>query len=240
MSSTFPSVIRMDKRLAPTVALHVEVVADLVCPFCYLGKRRLDQAMEAVQGPSDVNWLPFQLNPDMPEDGLSLDKYLSTRFGNPANIEPVLEQLTQEGRREDINFRFDRISQVPNTLRAHRLMYLAESEGVDQTALAEELMKAYFERGEDIGNKEILVELGERHGFAARDAEKIIDDEAAKQLVLSREAQVRSSGIAGVPGYLLNRRLLVIGAQDTDALVNAFDRAMFGEGNDSIVSPALH
>ena len=240
MSSTYTNIVRMDKRLALTAALHVEVIADLVCPFCYLGKRRLDQAMEAVQGPSDVNWFPYQLNPDMPEDGLSLDKYLSTRFGNPANIEPVLEELTQEGRREDINFRFDRISQVPNTLRAHRLMYLAESEGVDQTALAEELMKAYFERGEDIGNKEILVELGERHGLAVRDAEKIIDDEAAKQLVLSREAQVRSSGIAGVPGYLLNRRLLVIGAQDTDALVNAFDRAMFGEGNDSIVSPALH
>jgi len=240
MSSTFPSVIRMDKRLAPTAALHVEVVADLVCPFCYLGKRRLDNALQAVQGPSDVNWYPYQLNPDMPEEGLALDEYLSTRFGNPANIEPALEQLRREGRLEDIDFRFDRISQVPNTLRAHRLMYLAESEGVDQTELAEELMKAFFERGEDIGNKEILIELGERHGLAARDAEKIIDDETAKQIVLSREAQVRSSGIVGVPGYLLNRRLLVIGAQETDALVNAFDRAMFGEGNDSIVSPVLH
>jgi predicted DsbA family dithiol-disulfide isomerase len=230
----------MDRRLAPTAALHVEVVADLVCPFCYLGKRRLDNAMLAVQGPSDVNWYPYQLNPDMPASGLPLDEYLSTRFGNPANIEPALEQLTYEGRLEDIDFRFDRISQVPNTLRAHRLMYLAESEGVDQTALAEELMTAYFERGEDIGNKEILIELAGRHGLAPADSAKIIDDEAAKELVLSREAQVRSSGIAGVPGYLLNRRLLVIGAQDTDALVNAFDRAMFGEGNDNIVSPALH
>jgi len=240
MSSTFPSVVRMDKRLAPTAALHVEVIADLVCPFCFLGKRRFDKAMDAVQGPSDVSWYPYQLNPEIPESGLPLDEYLAMRFDNPANIEPALEQLTHEGRFEDIDFRFDRISQVPNTLRAHRLMYLAESEGADQTALAEELMKAYFERGEDIGNKDILVELGGRHGLAARDAEKIIDDESAKQLVLSREAQVRSSGIAGVPGYLLNRRLLVIGAQDTDALVNAFDRAMFGEGNDSIVSPALH
>ena len=240
MSSTFTNIVRMDKRLAPTAALHVEVVADLVCPFCYLGKRRLDSALLAVQGPSEVNWYPYQLNPDMPEEGLSLDEYLSMRFGNPANIEPVLEQLTHEGRLEDIDFRFDRISQVPNTLRAHRLMYLAESEGADQTALAEELMSAFFERGEDIGNTEILVELAGRHGLNARDAEKIMDDEAARQVVLSREAQVRSSGIAGVPGYLLNRRLLVIGAQETDALVTAFDRAMFGEGNDSMVSPALH
>ena len=240
MSERLTNIVRTNARVAPAAALHVEVIADLVCPFCFLGKRRFDKAMDAVQGPSDVSWYPYQLNPDMPECGLPLDEYLSMRFGNPANIEPALEQLTDEGRLEGINFRFDRISWVPNTLRAHRLMYLAESEGADQTALAEELMKAYFERGEDIGNKEILVELGGRHGLAATDAERIIDDEAAKQLVLSREAQVRSSGIAGVPGYLLNRRLLVIGAQDTDALVNAFDRAMFGEGNDSIVSPALH
>jgi len=240
MSSTYSSIVRMDNRLAPTAALHVEVVADLVCPFCYLGKRRLDNALQAVQGPSEVNWYPYQLNPEMPEEGLPLDEYLSMRFGNPVNIQPVLEQLTYEGRLEDIDFRFDRISQVPNTLRAHRLMYLAESEGADQTALAEELMKAFFERGEDIGKTEILVELAERHDLDSRDVKKIIDDESAKQVVLSREAQVRSSGIAGVPGYLLNRRLLVIGAQETDALVSAFDRAMFGEGNDSIVSPALH
>lgn len=240
MSGIYPSIVRMDNRLAPAAALHVEVVADLVCPFCYLGKRRLDHAMQAVQGPSEVNWYPYQLNPDMPEGGLPLDEYLSMRFGNPAHILPALERLTYEGRLEDIDFRFDRISRVPNTLRAHRLMYLAESEGADQAALAEELMKAFLERGEDIGDKEILVELAGRHGINARDTEKIIDDEAAKQVVLSREAQVRSSGIVGVPGYLLNRRLLVIGAQDTDALVNAFDRAMFGEGNDSIASPALH
>lgn len=240
MSSTYSSIVRMDNRLAPTAALHVEVVADLVCPFCYLGKRRLDNALQAVQGPSEVNWFPYQLNPDMPQDGLPLDEYLSMRFGNPADILPALERLTSEGRHEDIDFRFDRISRVPNTLRAHRLMYFAESEGADQTALAEELMKAFLERGEDIGDKEILVELAGRNGINARDAEKIIDDEAAKQVVLSREAQVRSSGIVGVPGYLLNRRLLVIGAQDTDALVNAFDRAMFGEGNDSIAPPSLH
>ena len=101
-------------------------------------------------------------------------------------------------------------------------------------------MTAFFRRGENIGDPEILVELGARHGLAADDSVRAMDDDSARQAVLSREAQVRSSGIAGVPGFLLNRRLLVIGAQDKDTLVNAFDRAMFGEGNDAIVSPALH
>lgn len=229
-----------DRGPAPAAALHVEVIADLVCPFCYIGKRRLDQAMQAVQGPSDISWYPYQLNPDMPEDGMSLHDYLSMRFGSPANVEPILEQLAADALEEGIEFRFDRIEHVPNTLRAHQLLYLAETRRRDQSALAEELMTAFFRRGEDIGNPEILVELGGRHGLLPDDIDRVIEDGSARQIVLSREAQVRSSGIAGVPGFLLNRRLLVIGAQDTDALVNAFDRAMFGEGNDAIISPALH
>lgn len=225
---------------ATAAALHVEVIADLVCPFCYIGKRRLDQAMHAVRGPSDVSWYPYQLNPDMPEDGMSLEEYLSMRFGSAANVQPVLDQLAADARDENIELRFDRIDHVPNTLRAHQLMYLAETQHKDQSALAEELMTAFFRRGENIGDPEILIELGTRHGLAADHGARVIDDDSVRQIVLSREAQVRSSGIAGVPGFLLNRRLLVIGAQDKDTLVNAFDRAMFGEGNDAIVSPALH
>jgi predicted DsbA family dithiol-disulfide isomerase len=231
---------RPDQAPAPAAALHVEVIADLVCPFCYIGKRRLDQAMQAVQGPSEISWHPYQLNPEMPESGMSLEDYLSMRFGSPANVQPVLDQLAADARDEGIDFRFDRIEHVPNTLRAHQLMYLAESQRKDQSALAEELMTAFFHRGEDIGDREILVALGARHGLLPDDIDRVIQEDSARQIVLSREAQVRSSGIAGVPGFLLNRRLLVIGAQDTDTLVNAFDRAMFGEGNDAIVSPALH
>ena len=225
---------------APAAALHVEVIADLVCPFCYIGKRRLDQAMQAVRGPSDVSWFPYQLNPDMPEDGMSLEDYLSMRFGSPANVQPVLDQLAADARVEDIDLRFDRIRHVPNTLQAHQLMYLAETQRKDQSALAEELMTAFFGRGEDIGDVETLVALGGRHGLIPDDIRRVTAEDSSRQVVLSREAQVRSSGIAGVPGFLLNRRLLVIGAQNTDTLVNAFDRAMFGEGNDAIVSPALH
>ena len=240
MSETFSNIARIDKRHAPSAALHVEVIADLVCPFCYLGKRRLEQALDAVQGPSEVSWNPYQLNPDMPEAGLTLDDYLTLRFGSPTTIQPALDDLAQQGRELGINFRFDRIDRVPNTMRAHQVMYLAESEGTDQTELAEELMKAFFERGENIGDLEILTELAGRHDLGADDVARVVEDETARQVVQSREAQVRASGIGGVPGFLLNRRLLVVGAQEKDALVSAFDRAMFGEGNDTIVSPALH
>lgn len=240
MSQTLSNIVRTDDRVAATAALHVEVIADLICPFCYLGKRRLDEAMHAVQGPSEVSWYPYQLNPDMPQDGMAFDDYLAMRFGNAANIRPVLETLVAEGRREAIDFHFDALTHVPNTLPAHQLMHLAEVEGKDQSALAEDLMAAYFERGANIGATDTLVSIAANHGLGADAVRQAIADDQVRQIVLSREAQVRSSGMSGVPGYLLNRRLLVVGAQDKDALINAFDRAMFGEGSDEIVSPAIH
>lgn len=228
------------ERMAPGAALHVEVIADLACPFCYLGKRRLATALRAVRGPYDVSWLPWQLNPDMPAEGLSLDDYLTRRFGSPANVAPVLEGLAAEGKGAGIDFRFDRLKRIPNTLKAHQLMYLAEAEGRDQSALAEGLMSAFFERGEDIGNTDVLVEQAGTQGIRPDDVVRVIGDNASRQIVATREGQVRASGITGVPGFLLNRRLLIVGAQEADAMVNAFDRAMFGEGTDLLISPALH
>ena len=240
MSTIIANIVRADDRVVPDAALHVEVIADFVCPLSYLGKRRLDAAMQAVQGPSAVSWYPFQLNPDMPEDGMSLEDYLTQRFGSPVGIQPVLDRLIGEGREAGIDFHFERLMRVPNTLAAHQVMYRAETEGKDQSALAEELMSAFFVRGENIGETDVLVELADRHGLDATDVVRVIEDDAARQFVLAREAHVRASGIVGVPGFLLNRQLLLIGAQTTDNMVNAFDRAMFGEGNDEIVSPALH
>jgi len=119
-------------------------------------------------------------------------------------------------------------------------MQLAETLGIDQSALAEDLMSAFFEEGRNIGEKGELIDIAGTHGIAAEDVAKAIDNEKLKQLVLTREGQVRSSGLVGVPGFLVNRRLLLVGAQDADTIVNVFDRAMFGEGTDSLESPALH
>ena len=240
MSETLSNIVRSNNRSAPTASLHVEVIADLVCPFCFIGKRRLDQALEAVEGPSDVSWYPYQLNPEIPRDGLAFDEYLTRRFGNPDNVAPVLQHLAAEGKTAGIEFRFDKLRHVPNTLPIHQLMQLAETRGIDQSALAEDLMSAFFEEGRNIGDERELVAIAGPHGLVARDVAKAIENERLRQLVLTRAGQVRSSGMTGVPGFLLNRRLLVMGAQDTDTIINAFNRAMFGEGTDALVSPALH
>jgi len=240
MSETLSSIVRRDDRVAPSASLHVEVIADLVCPFCFIGKREFDKALKAVKGPSDVSWYPYQLNPEIPAEGQPFDVYLKSRFGGPANADPVLEKLQAGGKEAGIEFRFDKLRHVPNTLPVHQVMQLAETLGIDQSALAEDLMSAFFEEGRNIGEKGELIDIAGTHGIAAEDVAKAIDNEKLKQLVLTREGQVRSSGLVGVPGFLVNRRLLLVGAQDADTIVNVFDRAMFGEGTDSLESPALH
>ena len=145
-----------------------------------------------------------------------------------------------DGRSEGIEFRFDRIQHVPNTLPVHQLMQLAETIGVDQTALAEDLMSAFFAYGRNIGNREELIDIASLHGISSDEVVKAITSQQLRQLILTREGQVRASGLSSAPGFLLNRRLLVVGAQSTENIVNAFDRAMFGEGTDALESPALH
>lgn len=240
MSETLSSIIRGDDRVSLTAALHVEVIADFVCPFSFIGKRRLDEALEAVKGPSDVSWYPFQLNPDMPPEGQPFDVYLTNRFGSPANLEPVLEHLAEEGKGVGIEFRFDRIRHVPNTLPVHQLMQRAEALGVNRSALADDLMSAFFEEGRNIGERGILIDIAGQHGVSAAETREAIGSDKAREIVVTREAQVRSSGLMAAPGFLINRRLLVVGAQSTENIVTAFDRAMFGEGTDSLVSPTLH
>ena len=240
MSETLFNIIRNNDRVAPTATLHVEIIADLVCPFCFIGKRHFDQALKAVQGPSDVSWYPYQLNPDLPGIGQPLDVFLTKRFGSPANVEPVLEHLVAEGQDVGINFQFDKLRHVPNTLAVHQLMQLAEILGKDQSALAEDLFSAFFEEGRNIGDRHVLIDIAGTHGISAKEVRTAAESDRIRQLVMTREGQVRSSGLAGVPGYLVNRRLLIVGAQNTDTIVNAFDRAMFGEGTDMLLSPALH
>lgn len=240
MSERLANVVRRDDRFATTASLNVEIIADFVCPFCLVGKRRFDEALKAVKGPTDVSWYPFQLNPEIPSEGLPFDEYLTRRFGSPANVEPALSHLTTEGRAAGIEFRFDKIQHVPNTLPIHQVMHFADSNRLNPSALAEDLLSAFFEQGRNIGDRKELVDIAGSHDISANAVIAALESEEIRQLVLAREKQVRGSGIAGVPGFLLNRRLLVVGAQSAETFVNAFDQAMFGEGTDALISPALH
>jgi predicted DsbA family dithiol-disulfide isomerase len=218
----------------------VDVIADLICPWCYLGKRRLDDALSAVHGPSVVSWFPFQINPAMPNSGMALDEYVEKRFGSAEKLQSAMDKLTLIGKAEGINFNFAKLERVPNTLDAHRLMKLAESEKTDPSNLAENILREFFENGLDIADRDVLVGIGDGSGLSRTEINETLDDDRSRRIVLSQEAHVRRSGVTGVPDFLVNKRLFAVGAQSTENMVNIFDRAMFGEDSDLPVSPVIH
>jgi len=220
--------------------LQVDVIADLICPWCYLGKRRLDDALSAVHGPSLVSWYPFQINPAMPVSGMALDEYLEKRFGSAEKLQPAMDELTLLGKAAGINFDFDKLKRIPNTLDAHRLMKLAETEELSTSDLAEKLLRGFFERGLDIADRDVLIDIGGGSGLSPTKINEMLDDDLSRRVVLSQEAHVRQSGVTGVPDFLINKRLFAVGAQSTESLVNIFDRVMFGEESDLPVSPIIH
>ena len=220
--------------------LQVDVIADMACPWSYLGKRRLDVALAAVHGPRAVSWYPYQVNPDMPENGMCFDDYLAQKFGDPATMQPALAQLTAAGEEEGIQFRFEKISRVPNTLNAHRAMNFAQVQGGDTSLLADRILNAFFSQGLDIGDPDVLAEIGAELGLGRYALLAALDDKKTKDIVLSQEAQVRQSGVVGVPDFLVNKRLFVVGAQQTDKLVSVFDRAMFGAESELPALTTLH
>ena len=220
--------------------LQVDVIADLICPWCYLGKRRLDDALSAVHGPSQVSWYPFQINPAMSAEGMPLDEYLEKRFGSVEKLQPVMDELTQLGKDEGVNFNFDKLERVPNSLDAHRLMKLAETEEISTSDLAENILRGFFENGLDIADRDVLIDIGGGSGLSPTEINKALDDDLSRRAVLSQEAHVRQSGVTAVPDFLVNKRLFAVGAQSTENLVTIFDRAMFGEESDLPVSPIVH
>jgi len=232
--------ISPDEFSRSPATLQVDIIADLICPWCFLGKKRLDDALGAVHGPSVITWFPFQLNPDMPVEGIPFEDYLASKFGDPEKLQPGIAELTAAGKSEGIDFRFDLISQVPNTLKAHQLMNFAEMKGMDTSTLAERILNGFFSQGLDISDPDVLAVLGSEIGLGSMDILAALEDDRSKSIVLAQEAQVRQSGVTGVPDFLINKRLFVIGAQRTENLVNVFDRAIFGAESDLEVSQTVH
>ncbi len=239
ISPGLTSILDSENAASPAT-LQVDVIADLICPWCYLGKRRLDDALLAVRGPSQVNWYPFQINPAMPAAGMPLDEYLEKRFGSAEKIQPAMDELTQIGKDEGVKFSFDKLERVPNSLDAHRLMKLAETEEVSSSDLAERILREFFENGLDIADRDVLLDIGGGSGLSPTEINKALDNDLSRRAVLSQEAHVRQSGVTGVPDFLVNKRLFAVGALRTEHLVTIFDRAMFGEESDLPVSPIVH
>ncbi len=207
-------------------ALRIDVYADTVCPWCYLGKRRLAVALAArAQHAPRVAWRPFELNPDLPVDGADRESYLAARSIDRAALDRTHRMLVELGRAQGIEFRFERIGRVPNTRRSHLLVALAARRGCAD-AMLERLMRAYFEEGADIGDFDTLVGLAADAGLEAREASRAIALRRGQDAIIAAQRHAASLGFSGVPTYVFNGEYALSGAQEPAALAAAMDEAV--------------
>jgi predicted DsbA family dithiol-disulfide isomerase len=212
-----------------TTPLQLEIVSDIVCPWCYIGKRRMEAALalfakaHSDQPAPQVSWLPFQLNPDMPAAGMSRADYLQRKFGSPDGG-GIYERVSSEGTKEGLAFDFKSIARQPNTLKAHALVAAALPLGV-QAQVKEELMKAYFCEGADLTQDAQLQKIASAAGMPAEVVHTVLQDTASHQEVADQDAELRRIGISGVPYFILNRQIGVSGAQSPKNLLAAMEEA---------------
>jgi predicted DsbA family dithiol-disulfide isomerase len=210
----------------PRVRLPVEIVLDLVCPWCHLGVKRLKRALHARQDlTADVSWRPFLLNPDLPPYGLPRQEYLVRKFGGEERARRLHATLTELGRAEGLEFRFDLIRRMPNSLDAHRMVRWAGLHGI-AGEMAERLLAAFFTEGIDIGDPSALTMLGAEVGLDPLQARRFLASGAEASAVHAENLRAHRLGISGVPCLVLAGRHAIAGAQETEVLDRLFDVAL--------------
>lgn len=209
--------------------LLIDVISDVVCPWCFIGKRRLEAALELYRQaqpqavPPQVRWWPFELNPDLPAEGIERQAYLERKFGAARSGE-VYARVSAVGREVGIAFAFERITRQPNTLAAHSLIALAGEAGC-QDAVQEALFRAYFLEGVDLTRAENLLAIGTGAGLPEAAAHARLADPGARQAVRAQEDEARRLGVSGVPFFIFNQALAVSGAHEPGTLLQAMQQA---------------
>ncbi|MEK7763830.1 MAG: DsbA family oxidoreductase [Nitrospirota bacterium] len=204
--------------------MQIDIYSDIVCPWCYVGKRRLERALTSVGSDVQVTWRPFQLNPAMPLDGMDRTTYLKAKFGSLEAFGQMEEQLLAAGTDEQIPFAFEKIQRTPNTFAAHRLVWYAAQQG-KQDEVVEGLFRAYFLGGQDIGGVRTLTHLAAEAGLSRTETEEFLASNKGVVEVQGEEAAGRQLGIRGVPYFVLNGSIAISGAQSPDIFVSAIRQA---------------
>ncbi len=206
-------------------SLKLEVYSDVICPWCYVGKARLDKALDSIGSELDVHveWMPFELNPSMPEGGMDRREYLTKKFGT-ADISQMQRRLNDAGSPDGLQFNFASIKVVPNTFNAHRLLWFAKSSG-KQHALASILFRNYFTDGVDIGDVEVLVTAAIEAGLSGDESREFLAGDDGSNEVKAEKNNGHELDIHAVPTFVLNGRVLVSGAVASDELAKLLKKA---------------
>ena len=209
--------------------MKVNVIIDTVCPWCYIGKRRFEQAL-ALRPDLDVNlaWRAFLLNSEMPAGGIARNLYLTRKFGSEARVRRIYGAIEEAGQSVEINFAFDRIARTPNSVDSHRLIRFAERTG-KADAMVETLFIEYFINGRDIGSRPVLLDFGRKLDLDVEGLRKYLDSEEGVRSIYDENSRAHRLGVNGVPSFVFNEKMVISGAQEPQVLASMIDAAIAGD-----------
>jgi predicted DsbA family dithiol-disulfide isomerase len=206
---------------------RLDIISDAICPWCYIGKRQVERALSILAGQGlafSINWHPFQLNPEMPAAGVDRREYRLKKFGSEARIAEMDRRIVEAAAAVGLDFHPELMRRTPNTVAAHRVIWLAARAGV-QDAVVERLFRGYFCEGADIGDPETLATLAGEAGLARDAVLAMLAGDEGQREVLAEDSAARHSGLNGVPSFVMQRHLLFSGAVPADAMAEAFAKA---------------
>lgn len=207
--------------------VRVDVVSDVMCPWCYIGKRRLEQAIALNDDITvEVQWRPFQLDPTLPAEGRDRREYLENKFGGPQKAKEIYSKIEDAGRDEGLAFNFEAIAVSPNTLNAHRLIRWSINEGLEvHNKLVERLFELFFIEGENIGDHKVLIEAANYAGMDQSIVEALLATNKDKEAVEQEIATAQQMGVSGVPCFIIENKYAVMGAQEPQNITEAIRQA---------------
>lgn len=206
--------------------IKIDIVSDTVCPWCYIGKKRLDKAIEDYKGQEfEINWHAFQLNPNMPIEGINRELYLSTKFGGKERADSIYEQIKQTGSSSNISFNFNEMFIMPNSFYSHMLIELSKEQNL-QNKIAESLFDAFFIKGKNIGNLSELTNIAISNNIRDFNEELFKNRKDLRNIIQTSDENSRSKGVSGVPFFIINNNYAISGAQESEVFKKIFETCL--------------
>ncbi|MCU0443768.1 MAG: DsbA family oxidoreductase [Microscillaceae bacterium] len=211
--------------MKPTVSILI--ISDVVCPWCYVGKKRLEQTLDSLKNDYDfaIQWLPFELNPALDEQGEDFKAYITDKFGSVQRVQQGFDQLTQIGKPLGIDFQFEKIQKAFKTLFLHKILHQAYADG-NQNQIAERLFQAYFTEGIDLTDKNELLQVLNEWGWTDEKLNQTLDNQQINQEIKAIFKQIYSLGVSGVPFYIFNQKVALSGAQPPEVFSQAIAQSL--------------
>jgi predicted DsbA family dithiol-disulfide isomerase len=208
--------------------MQIDIISDVVCPWCFIGKRRLEKALTMrPEIETDITWRPFQLNPDMPAEGMARADYIATKFGDTSHSRRIHQTIAEAGATVGIDFAFDKIKRSPNTRNAHRLIRYATRQGLGNDVVTR-LFEGYFMQGRDVGDIAALATIAGEAGLDEREARAFLSGDSERDEIVAEDRNARRLGVNAVPCYIFAGQYAISGAQEPEFFLPVFDLVLNG------------